>query len=326
MSGLQVQAATELTAPSAGARWLLLIHHLPGKPDYLRVKVRRRLTRLGAVPLKNSVYVLPDSESACEDFQWLLREIVADGGEAALCASEFVEGITDEEIRALFQRERDAEYAAIIEAASEAAHTRAVDGTDTPPARHAMLQRRLRDAQAIDFFDAPRRAEAVAAVAALVPSRSAVSKDQSSGEPPMNGVWVTRRGIKVDRIASAWLIRRSIDPAAHFKFVDPTGYEPEPGELRFDMFDGEYTHDGPRCTFETLLARFNLRDPALATIGEIVHDVDCKDALFGRPEAAGLAAFIEGIVAMTNDDTTRLERGAVMFDALYAALSQGAPA
>src|SRR3954452_86352 len=86
-----VSAVSDALAPDTGARWLLLIHHLPAKPDYLRVKVRRRLARLGAVPLKNSVYVLPDSESTREDFQWLLREIVAEGGEAAICASDLVD-------------------------------------------------------------------------------------------------------------------------------------------------------------------------------------------------------------------------------------------
>ena len=139
----------------------------------------------------------------------------------------------------------------------------------------------------------------------------------------MNKVWVTRRGIKVDRIGSAWLIRKAIDPEARFKFVDPAGYQPEPGELRFDMFDGEYTHDGPRCTFETLLARFDISDPALAALGEIVHDVDCKDALFERAEAPGLAAFVQGLVATTADDLVRLERGSMMFDALHASLKEG---
>ena len=323
MSAPMVAAATNRIEPSSGSRWLLLIHHLPGKPDYLRVKVRRRLARLGAVPLKNSVYLLPDTDSAREDFQWLLREIVADGGEAALCASELVEGITDEEIRALFQRDRDAEYTAIIEAASAASNG---EGADASPARHAMLERRLRDAQAIDFFGASKRAEAVASVAALAPSvRAANERPISPGERPMNRVWVTRRGIKVDRIASAWLIRKAIDAEARFKFVDPVGYEPETGELRFDMFDGEYTHDGPRCTFETLLARFDLTDPALASLGEIVHDVDCKDALFERVEAAGLAAFVDGLAATIADDRVRLERGSMMFDALYASLHDGAP-
>ncbi|HEV7992155.1 MAG TPA: chromate resistance protein ChrB domain-containing protein [Gemmatimonadaceae bacterium] len=309
-------------SPASGARWLLLIHHLPGKPDYLRVKVRRRLARLGAVPLKNSVYVLPDSDSAREDFQWLLREIVADGGEAALCASELVQGVTDAEIRALFDRERDAEYAAIIEAASTGSGG---DGLDSTPARHAALERRLREAEAIDFFAAPKRSDAIAAVAALAPAkRLARERSDHSGAPPMNKVWVTRRGIKVDRIGSAWLIRKAIDPEARFKFVDPAGYEPEADELRFDMFDGEYTHEGPRCTFETLLARFDLTDPALAALGEIVHDVDCKDALYDRAEAAGLAAFIQGLVATASGDLVRLERGSMMFDALYASLSHGA--
>jgi hypothetical protein len=314
-----------LTAPpnpiaqAVASRWLLLIHHLPGKPDYLRVKVRRRLARLGAVPLKNSVYLLPDSESAREDFQWLLREIVADGGEAAICASELVEGITDGKIRELFHRDRDAEYAAIIEAAAQAS----IGTSDPSPAQHSVLERRLRDAQAIDFFGAPKRMEALDAVAALAPSTPTARAPFMTGERPMNKLWVTRRGIKVDRIASAWLIKKAIDAKAQFKFVDPAGYEPEAGELRFDMFDGEYTHDGPRCTFETLLARFDLSDPALVSLGEIVHDVDCKDALFERAEAAGLAAFVQGLAATTADDAVRLERGAVMFDALYASLHDG---
>src|ERR687889_2103819 len=114
-----ISADAPRTNAMTGARWLLLIHRLPAKPDYLRVKVRRRLTRLGALPLKNSVYVLPDSDSAREDFQWLLREIVAEGGEAAICASDLVDGVTDAEIRSLFHRDRDAEYAAIIEAAAQ---------------------------------------------------------------------------------------------------------------------------------------------------------------------------------------------------------------
>jgi hypothetical protein len=304
---------------ASGARWLLLIHHLPGKPDYLRVKVRRRLARLGAVPLKNSVYILPDTEASREDFQWLLREIVGGGGEAALCASDLVDGVTDAEIRALFRRERDVEYTAIIEAA-----TGALAGQSAPsPAQHAALERRLRDTMAIDFFEAANRTKAITAVAAMASSRARTTSPLNAGQRPMSGVWVTRRGIKVDRIGSAWLIRKAIDPQARFKFVDPAGYEPDAGELRFDMFDGEYTHEGPRCTFETLLSRFELADPALVALGEIVHDVDCKDALFDRAEAPGLAAFVQGLAATITDDVVRLERGSMMFDALYASLTDG---
>ena len=135
-----VTVDSDQSGSSSSARWLLLIHHVPAKPDYLRVKVRRRLTRLGALPLKNSVYVLPDSDSAREDFQWLLREIVSEGGEAALCASDLVDGVTDAELRTLFQRDRDADYAAIIATVSQAGQA---DGA-LSPAQRATLERRLR--------------------------------------------------------------------------------------------------------------------------------------------------------------------------------------
>ena len=133
--------------------------------------------------------------------------------------------------------------------------------------------------------------------------------------------WVTREGVHVDRIASAWLIRRFIDPDARFKFVPARGYVPRRGELRFDMFDAEYTHEGERCTFETLLARFGLRDRALAAIGAIVHDIDCKDERFGRPETAGVASLIRGIARSYEEDAARLERGSAVFEDLYSALS-----
>ena len=134
--------------------------------------------------------------------------------------------------------------------------------------------------------------------------------------------WVTRVGVKVDRMASAWLIRRFIDPEAQFRFVAARGYRPLPGELRFDMFDAEFTHEGERCTFEVLLDRFGLSsDRALRAIGEIVHDIDCKDAKFGRAETAGVAALVGAVVAGTADDADRVERGQALFGDLYRAFS-----
>jgi hypothetical protein len=124
----------------------------------------------------------------------------------------------------------------------------------------------------------------------------------------------------VDRIASAWLIRRFIDPKARFKFTGSKTYQPRSGEVRFDMFEAEYTHEGDRCTFETILERAALRDRALIAIAEIVHDIDCKDDKFGREEAAGVAAVVRGIVRANPDDGARLERGAAAFDDLYASL------
>jgi hypothetical protein len=235
--------------------WLLLIHQVPPKPDYLRVKVRRRLQKLGAAALKNSVYVLPHTEEHLEDFQWLANEIVADGGDATICSATLLSGVTDQELDSM--------------------------------------------------FPAPAAAES--------------PRDPAS---PDGATWVTRQGVFIDRIASAWLIRRFIDARATFRFVPARGYKPKAGELRFDMFQGEYTHVGDRCTFETLLKEFGLRDRALTALGEIVHDIDCKDDKFGREESAGVRAIVEGIAHATDDDVERIERGALVFDGLYQQLGR----
>jgi hypothetical protein len=120
-----------------------------------------------------------------------------------------------------------------------------------------------------------------------------------------------------DRIASAWLIRRFVDPAARFKFVAEKDYRPKPGELRFDMFEAEFTHEGDRCTFEVLRDRFAPGDAALGEIAEIVHDIDLKDGKFGRAEAAGVQRMIAGICAGTDDDDERNRRGGEVFETLY---------
>ena len=234
--------------------WLLLIHQLPPKPDYLRVKVRRRLQRLGAVPLRGSVYVLPDTEESREDFQWLLAEIRAEGGEAMLCRVAFLDGVNQEELRARFQ--------------------------PTPSGGSPL--------------------GVVSGAERIEPGRT----------------WVTRHGVHVDRMASAWLIRRFIDPQARFKFVAARGYRPEPAELRFDMYQAEYTHEGERCTFQVLVRRFGLTDPALEAIGEIIRDIDCKDSQHGRAETAGVAALIASIAEAGPDDEARISRSAPVFDGL----------
>jgi hypothetical protein len=303
-------------------RWLLLIHQVPPKPDYLRVKTRRRLQRLGAVALKNTVYVLPNRADTAEDFEWLRAEIAADGGDATLCAASLVGGLSDVELEALFRAERDVDYAEIAHAARDA-----LDSSATPPtaADVVRLQRRIDEALRTDFFDAPGRKDAERALGELEArvggATSRVQAQGLAGEAIRGRTWVTREGVFVDRIASAWLIRRFIDPAPTFKFVPGKSYRPQAGELRFDMFQAEYTHEGERCTFETLLARFALDgDPALQAIAEIVHDIDLKDEKFGRPEAPGVAAVLGGIARAHAADTERVRHGAAIFDGLYTQL------
>jgi hypothetical protein len=143
---------------------------------------------------------------------------------------------------------------------------------------------------------------------------------QSAARPPetlRSRTWVTREGVYIDRVASAWLIRRFIDPQAQFKFVSGKGYRPKEGELRFDMFEAEFTHEGDKCTFEVLLDRCGLKDAALRAIAEIIHDIDLKDGKFGRTEVAGIRTLMEGIGAATRDDTQRIARGTEVFNDLY---------
>lgn len=307
-------------------RWLLLIHQLPAKPAYARVKVWRRLQALGAVTVKGSVYALPANAETQEDFAWLAKEIVEEGGEAMICEAALVEGLSDHEMQGLFDQARDEDYAKIAVEAREIAARRSGDTTDRELAEMATQVGRLRkqlDAViAIDFFGANGRLAAqglVEGLEATLQKEDAVTAAEPAPAPGAlaNRTWVTRKGVQVDRIASAWLIRRFIDKAARFKFVPSSGYHPEPGELRFDMFEGEFTHRGDRCTFEVLVAHAGLADPALSAIGEIIHDIDLKDDKYGRAETAGVKSLIAGIATPAADDEQRLARGAVLLDGLY---------
>jgi hypothetical protein len=304
------------------------MHQLPPKPVGLRVKVWRRLQQLGAIAIKNSVYALPLSDSSREDFQWLAREITESGGEATVCAAELVEGLTDAQVHALFNAARDAQYAELTEEARDlvsAGERRKSD--EAWPLEISKLRKRLEEVVAIDFLGAPGRMAAEALVVRLerlLTERSNQTGAAASHErtAPRGAAWVTRRGIHVDRMASAWLIRRFIDPAARFRFVDPRNYRHEPGELRFDMFEAEYTHEGDLCTFEVLLSRFGLGSAALRALGEMVHDVDLKDSKFSRPETPGFERVIAGIALGHAQDEERLARASALLDDLRTAFER----
>lgn len=312
-----------MTSSAPAAEWLLLIHLLPAKPDYLRVKVWRRLQALGSVAVKNSVYVLPSNDRTREDFQWLQKEIEGLGGEASLCEARFVDGMSDSQIKALFDTARDSDYAAL----GEEVRTTLAKGpaSDVEEARQAARRHRKRLEQivAIDYCGAEGRAVVETMLKQLDDSvresRSAggtASTSQYSGR-----TWVTRAKVGVDRMASAWLIQRHIDAAARFAFV-VKGDKAKPGEVRFDMTDADFTHEGDRCTFEVLLDRFALTEPALIAIGHIVHDLDLKDGKFREEETAGISAMLSGIETMHTDDHHRLRSAMSLFDVLLAALSR----
>jgi hypothetical protein len=308
--------------------WLLLLHQLPPKPAYFRVRIWRRLQALGAVAIKNSVYALPAGEETREDFEWLLKEIVEGGGDACICEARLVDGLSDQDIRAQFDEARDADYREIAEearAVAEAARNDAAmpdDARTEVPARLKRLRKRLAEIAAIDFFGASGRQTAEGLVAEIearlrpASGGKAMATEKAANADLLGKTWVTRRGVHIDRMACAWLVRRFIDPDARFKFVGGQSYRPGGDEVRFDMFEAEFTHDGERCTFEVLLDRAGLDDPALRHIGEIVHDIDIKDSKFDRPEAPGIAQVIAGIAMAHDDDNARLERSAQVFEDL----------
>jgi hypothetical protein len=316
--------------PSNGARWVLFMPTIPAKPASVRVKIWRRLQAIGAVGLRGALYALPNREECVEVFEWLSRELRELGGQASICEGRFLDGSTDDEIERRFMDARNADYAEIAAAARQLA--KRLEAKRITPERiaaftdqHAKLVQRLGEVTAIDFLHVPGR-EAVEGLLAAI-ARALPRDGTAANEPlevitrPRGATWVTRTGVHVDRIASSWLIRRFIDPEARFKFVPAKGYVPSAGELRFDMFEAEFTHVGDRCTFEVLAERMGLRDPALAAIGEIVHDLDLRDDKFGREETAGVRSAIDGICTVARDDEQRIAAASPMLDGLYSHFS-----
>ena len=322
--------------------WVLLIHQLPPKPTNLRVRIWRKLQKLGAVAIKNSVYVLPATEKAHEDFQWLKQEIESSRGEASVFKAASVEGATDQEIIAAFRKARDEEFAAVaadfdgltgaIREQSRGKHLSAgrLSAQETEIDRlHGELVRIAGN----DFFTAAGRVAAFNAFercqkelrAAQGPRGKTLSAETRQGKLDVANYqgqrWVTRRNLHIDRLASAWLIKQFIDKRPRFYFVAEG--EMIEGAIPFDMFGAEFTHQGEDCTFETMLKRFGLSEnKGLREISEIVHDIDLKDDKFHRLEAAGLNAMIDGLSKALRDDRKLLKQVNFLFDGLHALLSE----
>ncbi|WP_052812705.1 chromate resistance protein ChrB domain-containing protein [Desulfonatronum thioautotrophicum] len=312
--------------------WLLCIHNIPPKPAYLRAKAARRLSTLGAVALKNAVYVLPDGDRQRDGLLWLSKEIEEGGGRAFVCLAGFdvaIGGMDDGRIKALFVEARDAQYrelAAEIQPLFEALgepHEADEARRGETAAWLAQVRSRFEAIVAVDFFGAPGR-EVVEGILAGTEKwlRLAAAGEEEGPETDtalrpedyQGRTWVTRPGVHVDRIASAWLIRRFIDPEAGFRFDAKTV---SPRDVRFDMAEAEFTHEGAECTFEVMLRRFGLLDdPALKSMGVIIHDIDLEELHPARPESPGIAALLTGIALRTNDDQERLNQGFQVLDSL----------
>jgi hypothetical protein len=295
------------TAAPSRRRWLLFIHQLPSQPSNLRVTTWRRLQQIGAIPLKQAVYALPDTPDAREDFEWLKTEVKAAGGDASVFAADNVDAWSDDALIEEFRRARQDLYEELArdveQALKRAASARRPKGTRAPALRRLVdiFRERLVAAEKIDFFGSAGRDRVLTVLRQLedriggTGRQATPSGDDSGRKSSFQGrVWITRPRPGVDRMASAWLIRLFIDRQARFGFAADRESVPDHG-VPFDMFGVEFSHQGDGCTFETLCSVFGIAGPALSRIAAIVHDLDLKDGRFGAPECSTVGAMIEGL-------------------------------
>jgi len=314
---------------------LLLLVGLPPTPSSLRVRIWRRLRSLGAVPLKRSAYLLPDTPERYEDFQWLAQEIQREGGDATLVRVQQIENVGRADVLRLFHEPRDQDYRHLatryrkllqsLDRKSAAASARVQEEL----ARVSKDHQRIRD---IDFFGAPGGAE-VRRLEEAIAMRTRRPESARRDEAPAPTLdlttlrsrrWVTRPRPHVDRIASAWLIKRFIDANAEFVFAPPGEFPAD--AIPFDAPGVELSHHGEDCTFETLIKRARLRDRRLARLAEVVHEADLRDGKYTHEEARGIDVAIRALLAASPDDHQVLAQGLALFEGLYATTPRRAPA
>jgi hypothetical protein len=297
------------------------------------VQTWRRLQQLGALPVKQTVYVLPDTPAAREDFEWLKAEIAGAGGDASVFVADTVDQWSDDALVEEFTRTRRDAYATLAREMENVlrklkAAKNGREGRSSVTRRMVSGFRQRVDAiTQIDFFGAPGRDRVTALLNQFETLMSPRTAPPGSSLPRkdvreyVGRLWVTRPRPGVDRMASAWLIKRCIDPRARFGFAESPERVPR-GALPFDMFGVEFSHHGDLCTFEALCAMFAINDPLVGRLATIVHDLDLKDDRFGAPEAATVGAVIDGLQLSIGDDQALLAEGVTLFESLYQSFAQ----
>lgn len=291
--------------------WLLLVFNLPAKQASARVDIWRKLKKYGALPLRTSGYLLPNNPANQERLEWLAASIRKHRGDASVAQVTSFNGLPRDRIVQLFVEARNRDYRQIIDSLKRRR-------TGKPP-QLAAARRKLAQVAAIDFFGSPLR-ERLESM--LLAAESPLQARAGKGVPRkdfMNRTWVTRPRPGIDRVSSAWLIQRFIDPNARFVFAaDPKDF---PEAVPFDMFSGDgFGHRGEDCTFETLTREFLIKDTKVRAIAQIVHDADLDDEKFGRVEGAGLDRVLTGWARQQLSDSELLRRGIELIEGLYSAL------
>ncbi len=317
--------------------WLIFFYSVPAKPVSSRMKVWRKLMKYGAVQLKGAVYILPFSEEHFEFLQWLAAEVTEMKGESGLVKVEHIETMNASDIRALFDAQRVRDYDSLERQADElemkinsirkGGRTKNTEGLSEQIGK---LMRVFDDIRKVDFFKSgagrrlQKRLESLKADAEkftkTVKEEKRVTVLPVENPEEYHGrVWVTRKRPFVDRMASAWLIKKFIDKKAVFGFIEEHELPMQDRlAVAFDVKSGAFTHAGDLCTFEVLTKAFGIKDKAVKKMAEIVHEIDMKDEKFRAPEVQGIEGILSGIRKTGKDDADILEKGMAVFEMLYA--------
>jgi hypothetical protein len=318
----QVLQADTVMSSSASGSWLFLLFNLPAKQSSDRVKFWRRLKKFGTLQLKSSTYVLPDEPVHYERFQWLAKEIVDTGGEATLVRVKDIEGMPYSAIVALFNDVRSRDYDELVEPLNLLIKDSKLRKKSPASFAHQLqkLKGRFQEIRDIDYFQSSRgedlhrlfeKAEALG-----LPVKRPELKERLRIMDYRSKLWMTRPLPEIDRVGSAWLIRKYIDPDAKFVFANNPSETPE--AIPYDMFEVEFSHHGDCCTFETFTERFGIRDRAVLRLAELIHDADLEDDKFHRLEGFGVEQIFKGFAKQGLSDHEILSKGFECFDALYA--------
>lgn len=314
---------------SSAMPWIVFSYSLSSKTSSgPRVRLWRRLQRLGAITPKAGVYVLPAQDDCVEAFQWLAQEVQQAKGEAVVMRVERFEGLSDQQLMELFRGACKEKYAEIEVEAAEIEKVFRTKKSSDPHGeileKLQRLQKRYAEVNRIDFFDCD---EGMRVGAQLRRIQDSLLRKESLPAPDVPHLlvekyrekrWVTRPHPHVDRLACVWLIRRFINPTAIIRYAG----QPNPGEVTFDMRDAEFGHRGNLCTFETMIAAFRLKEPGLFPLAEIVHEIDLRDGRYVRPEAAGIDSVLKGWLLAKLSDSELETRGIALFDGLFTTFAR----
>jgi hypothetical protein len=298
------------------------------------MRIWRRLAKTGAVQLKGAVYILPANDEHHELFQWIIGEVKSLGGDGSFVRTPRIETLKDTEVRGLFNAQRDTEYREVdkllddMDRKIQSARKGAVGGIrDSVTGPLATLRKTYDEIRGRDFFDAPSGKATERRIRSLEAMLKGLQEPDTKEPAPLarkdpkeyhRKVWVTRKRPFIDRMASAWLIRRFVDPAATFRFIDEKDAgRLSTGEIAFDLQGGEFSHYGQLCTFEVLVRSFGIKDKAVRKIAEIVHDLDVKDDKYGNSSGSGIEEILIGIRKTIKEDADMLEKGMAVFEMMY---------